>query len=130
MPAGFPIHDGTPYRELHVRRWGLGFVHHSRAILCRPVPNLSRYDPQLLHRCTLVRLAASHALASPACASLTRRCSSCEAGSSNRPPAASAAASLHSPNAAAALAARKCVCAAAAGQGAVRCVSRCPSEPT
>jgi hypothetical protein len=32
-------HDGTPYRGLRVRRWGLGFVHRSRAIFCRPVPN-------------------------------------------------------------------------------------------
>jgi hypothetical protein len=23
-PAGFPRHDGTPYRGLRVRRWGLG----------------------------------------------------------------------------------------------------------
>ena len=40
-PAEFPRHDGTPYRELRVRRWGLGFVHRSRTILCRAVPNLS-----------------------------------------------------------------------------------------
>jgi hypothetical protein len=40
-PADFPRDDGTPYRKLHVRRWGLGFVHHSRAILCRPVPYLT-----------------------------------------------------------------------------------------
>jgi hypothetical protein len=25
----------------YTRRWGLGFVHHSRAIFCRAVPNLS-----------------------------------------------------------------------------------------
>jgi hypothetical protein len=31
-PADFPLHDGTPYRVLHVRRWGLGLVHRSRAI--------------------------------------------------------------------------------------------------
>ena len=40
-PAEFPLHDGTPYQGLRKRRWGLGFVHHSWAILCRPVPNLS-----------------------------------------------------------------------------------------
>jgi hypothetical protein len=37
-PADFPRHDGTSYRGLRVRRWGLGSVH-SRAILCRAVPN-------------------------------------------------------------------------------------------
>jgi hypothetical protein len=31
-PADFPPHAGTPYRGLRVRRWGLGFVHRSRAI--------------------------------------------------------------------------------------------------
>jgi hypothetical protein len=40
-PADFPRHDGTPYRGLRVRRWGLGFFHHSRTIFCRAVPNLS-----------------------------------------------------------------------------------------
>jgi hypothetical protein len=35
-PADSPRHDGTPYRGLRVRRWGLGFVHHSRTILYRP----------------------------------------------------------------------------------------------
>jgi hypothetical protein len=40
-PADFLRHDGTPYRGLRARRWGLGFVHRSRAILCRAVPNLS-----------------------------------------------------------------------------------------
>jgi hypothetical protein len=44
-PADFPLHGATPYRGLRVRRWGLGFVHHSRAILCRAVPN-----PSLLRR--------------------------------------------------------------------------------
>ena len=39
-PADSPLHDGTPYRGLHVRRWGLGFVRHSRTILCRAVPKL------------------------------------------------------------------------------------------
>jgi hypothetical protein len=40
-PADFHLHDGAPYRRQHVRRWGLGFVHRSRAILCRAVPNRS-----------------------------------------------------------------------------------------
>jgi hypothetical protein len=40
-PADFSRHGGTPYRGLRVRRWGLGFVHHSRAIFCRAVPNLT-----------------------------------------------------------------------------------------
>ena len=26
-PADSPRHDGTPYRGLRVRRWGLGFAH-------------------------------------------------------------------------------------------------------
>ena len=43
------------YRGLRVRRWGLGFVHRSRTILCRPRAQPSRYDSQLLRRCTLCR---------------------------------------------------------------------------
>jgi hypothetical protein len=39
LPADFPLHDGTPYRGLHVQRWGLGVVHRSRAGFCRAVPN-------------------------------------------------------------------------------------------
>jgi hypothetical protein len=39
-PADSPRHDGTPYRELHVRRECLGFVPGSKAIFCRAVPNL------------------------------------------------------------------------------------------
>jgi predicted nucleic acid-binding Zn ribbon protein len=35
-PADSPPHDGTPYRGIRVRRWGLGFVHHSRAIPIAP----------------------------------------------------------------------------------------------
>jgi hypothetical protein len=35
-PADFLLHDGTSYRGLRVRHWGLGFVHRSRAIFCRP----------------------------------------------------------------------------------------------
>jgi hypothetical protein len=38
-PADFPLHDGTPFSRVHVRRESLGFVHRSRTILCRPVPN-------------------------------------------------------------------------------------------
>jgi hypothetical protein len=38
-PADFPLQDCSPYRKLRVRGWGLGFVYHSRAILCRAVPN-------------------------------------------------------------------------------------------
>jgi hypothetical protein len=34
-PVDFPLHDGTSCRGLHARRWGLGFVHRSRTILCR-----------------------------------------------------------------------------------------------
>jgi hypothetical protein len=30
--AGFPLQDGAPCQGLHVRRWGVGFVHCSRAI--------------------------------------------------------------------------------------------------
>jgi hypothetical protein len=37
--ADFPLHDGSPYSHAHVRREGLGFVHRSRTILCRAVPN-------------------------------------------------------------------------------------------
>ena len=38
-PADSPRHDGSAYRGLHVRRWGLGFAHRSRTILCRAAPN-------------------------------------------------------------------------------------------
>jgi hypothetical protein len=31
-PADSPRHDGSPYRRLRVRRWGLGFIRRSRAI--------------------------------------------------------------------------------------------------
>jgi hypothetical protein len=41
-PADSPLHDGSPYRELRVGRWGLGCVHRSRASICRPVPNPNR----------------------------------------------------------------------------------------
>jgi hypothetical protein len=40
-PADFPRHEGTPYRRLRARRWGLGFVHRSRIIFCRAVTNPS-----------------------------------------------------------------------------------------
>jgi hypothetical protein len=48
-PADFPLHYGTPYRGLHVRRWGLGFVHRFKGhSLSR---RATRYDSQLFHRC-------------------------------------------------------------------------------
>jgi hypothetical protein len=40
-PADLPLQDCSPYRGLHVRRERLGGVHRSRAVFCRPVPNLS-----------------------------------------------------------------------------------------
>jgi hypothetical protein len=36
----FPSTRWYPYRRPNVRRWSLGFVHRSRTILCRAVPNL------------------------------------------------------------------------------------------
>ena len=39
-PADFPRRGCSSYRELHVRRERLGFVHRSRTIFCRPVPTL------------------------------------------------------------------------------------------
>jgi hypothetical protein len=38
-PADFPLHDCSPYSHVHVRRESVGFVHHSRTILCRTLPN-------------------------------------------------------------------------------------------
>jgi hypothetical protein len=63
-PADSPLHDGSSYRGLRVRRRGLGFVHRSRAILCRAVPNPSVLRSQLfrsLHQgaVTLERVLAS-----------------------------------------------------------------------
>jgi hypothetical protein len=40
-PADSPLHDGSPYSHVHARRESLGFVHHSRSVFCRPVPNPS-----------------------------------------------------------------------------------------
>jgi hypothetical protein len=40
-PAGFPLHDCTPYSGLHARPESLGFVHRTRTIFCRHVPNPS-----------------------------------------------------------------------------------------
>jgi hypothetical protein len=37
--ADSPLQDCSPYSHVHVRRESVGFVHRSRAILCRPVPN-------------------------------------------------------------------------------------------
>jgi hypothetical protein len=39
--ADFPLHDGSPYSHVHIRRDSLGLVHRSRTILCRSVPNPS-----------------------------------------------------------------------------------------
>jgi hypothetical protein len=50
-PVDFPLHDCSPDQGLHIRRESLGFVHRSRAIFCRPVPNNS----QLLHCCMELR---------------------------------------------------------------------------
>jgi hypothetical protein len=38
-PADFPHQGCRSYRGLHVRGERFGFVHCSRAIFCRPVPN-------------------------------------------------------------------------------------------
>jgi hypothetical protein len=38
-PAGFPLHDCSLYRELHVPRESLGFVRRLGTIFCCPVPN-------------------------------------------------------------------------------------------
>ena len=43
-PPNFPRHDCSPYSYVHVRRESLEYVHHSRAVLCRPVPNPLRND--------------------------------------------------------------------------------------
>jgi hypothetical protein len=40
-PADFTLQDYSPYRGLRVRCRGLGFLHRSRTIFCRPVPNLN-----------------------------------------------------------------------------------------
>jgi hypothetical protein len=55
-PADFPLHDGTSYRGLHLRRWGLGFFHRSRTILCRAVPNPNVTIRNFLHRCITSQL--------------------------------------------------------------------------
>jgi hypothetical protein len=34
-----PLHDGTCTGGYALRRWGVGFVHRSRAVFCRAVPN-------------------------------------------------------------------------------------------
>jgi hypothetical protein len=77
-PADSPRHDCASYRELRVRRWGLGFVHHYRTLFCRAVPNLN--DSQLLHRCLgagrATPPAAAHAASAHDVVSRTRaRCS-------------------------------------------------------
>ena len=37
----YPLHYCSSYSRVHVRRERLGFVHRSRAIFCRPAPNLN-----------------------------------------------------------------------------------------
>jgi hypothetical protein len=44
-PAGFPLHDCSPYS--HVRCDSLGFVPRSRTLFCHPVPNPKRDDSLL-----------------------------------------------------------------------------------
>jgi hypothetical protein len=51
MSGDSPLHDGSPYQGLPVRRESLGFVNRSRTIFCRAVPNPKRHDSQLFHRC-------------------------------------------------------------------------------
>jgi hypothetical protein len=71
-PADFPLHDGTLYRGLQVRLWGLGFVHRSRAIFCRPVPNTRVTICNFFHRCKpRIPRAGGRQLA-------TQRCKICE----------------------------------------------------
>jgi hypothetical protein len=54
-PADFPLQDCSPYRELHVRRESLGFVHRSRASFCRAVRmcQTRSHDSQFFRRCTM-----------------------------------------------------------------------------
>ena len=40
-PADFPLQHCSPYSHAHVRRERLGCVYRSRAVFCRPLPNLS-----------------------------------------------------------------------------------------
>jgi hypothetical protein len=47
-PADSPLHDGTPYRGLRVRRWDMGLVHRTRTIL---VAQTLTYDSQRFRRC-------------------------------------------------------------------------------
>ena len=55
-PADLPLRECSPYSHVHVRRERLGFVHHSRTIFCRPVPN-----PTLLRFATFSRLVSAAA---------------------------------------------------------------------
>jgi multidrug resistance efflux pump len=59
-PTDSPLHDGSPYWGLHARRWGLGFVHRSRTILCRAVPNL---NVTIRNSCVAVQVACLEAQA-------------------------------------------------------------------
>jgi hypothetical protein len=40
-PISFPLHCLYPDSHIHVRRESLGSVHHSKAIFCRPAPNVT-----------------------------------------------------------------------------------------
>jgi hypothetical protein len=40
-PAGFPLHDGSPYKEINVRRRSLEFVHRSRTSSVSPCQTLT-----------------------------------------------------------------------------------------
>jgi hypothetical protein len=55
-PADFALHDCSPCRGLRVRRESLGFVHRSRAIRCRAVPNQKlRFATAVAHPCVTKR---------------------------------------------------------------------------
>jgi hypothetical protein len=48
-PADIPLHDGSPYSHVHVRRVSLGFVHRSRAFSARVKP-LTLSNPPTVKR--------------------------------------------------------------------------------
>jgi hypothetical protein len=68
-PADFPLHGSSPYRGLHVRRWGLGFVHRSRAILSPRAKPLRCATFLSLYAVLMVGCAGGAALARGACGS-------------------------------------------------------------
>jgi hypothetical protein len=51
-PADFPLPDCSPYSHVHVSRESLGFVPLQGPFTVAPVPNPTRYDSRLSHRCT------------------------------------------------------------------------------